>query len=257
VTRKKLIALFIALPPAASLVSLLIHPSILTSIFIFLVPQALILSYLNRSLITKSILFALTSIPVLLIIDFISHSLGQWIVPSTSFPIKLLGNVPIEDSIWVFILTYITIMFYEYFLDKHKTKKPYGKKFFTLAGFFTLATIIYYLLGSLFPELYQIKYFYLTWGTVGIFIPTALFLSKFPKVTFKFVCTGLYFFWLALNYELTALFLGWWYFPKGSEFIGWVSISGLNFPLEEFIFWLVLCAMGTLSWFEYFDDDCK
>ena len=57
-------------------------------------------------------------------------------------------------------------------------------------------------------------------------------------------------------YELTALKLGWWDFPS-RDFVGWVSILGTRFPLEEFVFWLCLFAMAILTYYEFFDDDQK
>ena len=57
-------------------------------------------------------------------------------------------------------------------------------------------------------------------------------------------------------YDIAALKLGWWTFP-GTEFIGWISIAGVSFPIEEFIFWIILFALGVLSYYEYFDDDEK
>jgi len=56
--------------------------------------------------------------------------------------------------------------------------------------------------------------------------------------------------------KVTALQLGWWDFP-GSNFIGWVSIFNIRFPLEELIFWLFLFAMAILTYYEFFDDDEK
>ena len=75
-----------------------------------------------------------------------------------------------------------------------------------------------------------------------------------PKLFGKFFLTGVYFFYLTFVYEVIALKLGWWNFPA-SDYIGWISIMGIKFPFEEFLFWLVLIAMASLSYYEFFDDD--
>ena len=77
-----------------------------------------------------------------------------------------------------------------------------------------------------------------------------------PKMNVKFFKTAAYFFYLTFIYEVTALQLGWWDFPS-TNFIGWVSIFNVRFPLEELIFWLFLFAMAILTYYEYFADDEK
>ncbi len=95
------------------------------------------------------------------------------------------------------------------------------------------------------------------WGTILLIIPLLIVLFIYPKLSSKFFKTGVYFFLMAMIYELTALKLGWWHFPRETKFIGWVSILGLQFPFEEFFFWMILCAMAILSYYEFFADDRK
>lgn len=66
-----------------------------------------------------------------------------------------------------------------------------------------------------------------------------------------------YFFFFSLVYELTALTLGQWSFPAENQFIGFVEFLGLRFPLEEFIFWIMLGTSATLVLYEFFNDDRK
>lgn len=165
--------------------------------------------------------------------------------------------VPIEDSFWAFFLCYEIIMFYEYFFDSQKTGEYLRKKFIPLLIFAFVVPTLWFIVGFVYPQIFKIRYFYAIWGTVLLIVPLSIFLFKYPKMMRKFLITGAYFFYLALSYELTALAKGWWYFPQSSEFIGWVSIGKLFFPLEEFVFWLMLFAMSFLAWYEYFDDDKK
>ena len=87
-------------------------------------------------------------------------------------------------------------------------------------------------------------------------IPSIIELFRHPKLLPKFLLVVIYFFFLTFVYELTALKLGQWIFPS-NQYIGWVSIFGLNFPLEEFFFGFFFYAMVTLACYEAFDCDEK
>lgn len=249
----------VLIPFIALIISVFFNLNALWSVFLFLVIPSIYLAYLKPNSVIKSAFFSLFTVPVLLIIDYISHIKGQWIVPYTSFGFKIFGQVPVEDLLWVFFLTFATIMFYEYYLDTQKKRKEiFTKRFLSLATAFVIVPILWFVIGfNLSRVVFEIPYFYLLWGTAGILLPLLLTIFKFPHLFSKFVWVGLYFFYLTFMYEITALYLGWWYFPEGSQFIGWVNLMGLKFPLEEFGFWLVLCAMATVAWYEYWDDDSK
>jgi len=66
-----------------------------------------------------------------------------------------------------------------------------------------------------------------------------------------------YFFYFNIIYELTALKLGWWYFPKNNQFLGEVTMLGLSFPVEELFFFIIFGAAAVLATFELFDEDHK
>jgi len=183
--------------------------------------------------------------------------MGQWIVPITVFPFKLFNIVPIEDSFWAFFLTFETVMFYEYFLDNQKKNEFVKKRFLPLLLIAFVIPSLWFIIGFRFPIVFQIKYFYAIWGSVLLLIPLFLFLFKYPTLIKKFAITGTYFLYLNLSYEITALIKNWWFFPKSSDFIGWVNVGKLFFPLEEFIFYIIIFALGLLAWYEYFDDDRK
>ena len=93
-------------------------------------------------------------------------------------------------------------------------------------------------------------------GVAVVLIPTVVELFRRPTLLPKLLVVGLYFAYLTICYELTALKLGWWVFP-GFQYIGMVSILGINFPFEEFFFWILLFAVGILAYYEPFDDDEK
>lgn len=251
------LSLFVVSPILAAAFSMITNTNFLMSVILFLVIPSVVLSALKPGSIIKSALFSVVSIPALLTIDYISLSMGQRIIPDTVFPFKFLGTVPVENLIWAYFMCYEVIMFYEYFFDSQKPKEYFRKKFIPLLTVSFIVPTLYFIIGFIYPAIFKIRYFYAMWGTFLLIVPLFLFLINHQKLLGKFVITGFYFFYLALCYELTALAKGWWYFPRSSEFIGWIDIGKLLFPLEEFVFWLMLFAMGFLSWYEYFDDDLR
>jgi len=251
---KKLdIFLLIFLPVFATAVSLLIKANFLISTLLFFGLPSLWLSYRTPHRISKTLLFsAIFSIPAGIIIDYIATLDGSWYVPTTIFPFRLLGVIPIEDLIWGFFLTYTIVIFYEHFLDKGKHELIDKKmKYFILPTILVL--IIFFLLYFINQDLLRIKYAYLILGVVLILLPSITFLSFFPKLISKYTKTACYFFILAFMFELTGLQLNQWTFP-GQNFIGWIEILGHRFPFEEFFFWFVMVAIAILSYFEFFDD---
>jgi hypothetical protein len=104
-----------------------------------------------------------------------------------------------------------------------------------------------------------IPYFYLLFGIFAFALPVVLQFSSYShnkKVIIKMLKTAAYFFYLSFIYEILALNYGWWGFPTKS-FIGWFSILGFKFPLEELVWWIMLFALAVLSCYEFFDDDGK
>lgn len=212
------------------------------------------LSIKAREHVKRSFIFSTLTIPAGLAVDYTGHITKHWISPNTIFPFKLLGVVPIEDLLWAFFLTYFVVIFYEYFIDKHITKKAYEPKFKYLYLIFLFLS-----LGLIFMvnNVRNIPYFYLIGGIVGLLIPVLCVKTRLPNLWVKISKVFAYFFYLGFIYEITAVALDWWYFPEGSAFIGWIEVFEIRFPIEEFIFWIMLWALAVLSYFEYFDDDAK
>lgn len=86
-------------------------------------------------------------------------------------------------------------------------------------------------------------------------IPVIYVVNNRPRLLAKFLKTSAFFFALYLIYELTALELGQWYFP--GQYVGWVELRGVRFPLEELFFWMILSAFTILALYEGFVDDEK
>ena len=93
-------------------------------------------------------------------------------------------------------------------------------------------------------------------GVVLWIVPLVLFLYHYPKFLLKYCLEGLYFFFLLLAFEITALKTGQWIFPAG-DFIGTVTMFGVTFPIEEFVIWMMIATPPLLSYYEFFADDRK
>jgi hypothetical protein len=228
----------------------------LSSVVLFYIVPSVYLSIQIPKSIKKSLIFALVCLIPWVPIDYIAHLTGQWLVPSSVFPFKILGLVPIEDILWLFSLSYFTVIFYEYFLDKHNDKKIIRKKLKYLVALLFSIVIIFSFFYNFFHHLLYIPFFYFWCFLIIFFIPLIIDLFRKPYLISKFLPVGAYFFFLNLTYEVIALKLGWWSFPA-SDFIGYVDILGIVFPFEEFFFWIILTSFATLCYYEFFDDDEK
>ncbi len=257
-SRVKKIDLLILLiyPVLGTALSFLLKINAFASVLIFFALPALYLTLkMPRFALRAGVFSLLVSFPFIIIIDYIAHLTNQWIIPNSILP-RIFEYVTIEVIIWAFFNFYFVILFYEYFIHDHFTKiilYPKLKYLFLFSLFLFLTFLGFY---NFDPNLLSIEYFYFRYGIVVIFIPIILQLIKYPRFIIKFIKTGAYFFYVTLLYEITALKLGWWVFPS-TNFIGWVSILGERFPIEEFIFWLLLFAMAVLSFYEYFDAEEK
>lgn len=254
---KKDKVLILIWPIIAAILSFLFKANFFVSTIIFFGLPAIYLSFKNKNLIKKSAFFAvLFGLPLTIVIDYVLSISNTWFIPKSVFPVRLFGVVTIDMLLWGFLYLYFIVMYYEYFLEhKFKDKLYYpNMKYLIIGSFgllFALLTII-----ILNPALLNVQYFYLKVGLILGIIPIISVLLKFPNLVTKFLKTGAYFFYLSFIYEITAVKLGQWTFP-GNSFIGWVTIFGANFPLEELLFWIILCAISVLSYYEFFDDDRK
>ncbi len=252
---KKLdIILLVMFPIISVIISLAIKANFLTSTLLFFGLPAIWLSYRTKEMIKKTALFSLIfSIPFTIVVDYIAVLDRSWFVPNSLF--RLFGMIPIEDFVLGFILVYSIIIFYEHFLNKSKHNLIDKRmKYFVLPGISILAVFFIFLFSK--PELLMIKYAYFWLGLIFLILPIITFLSFFPKLASKYVKTGVYFFVLTFLFELTGLHLGQWTFP-GTNFIGYIEILSYKFPFEEFFYWMILLAVGILSYYEFFDDDRK
>ncbi len=251
------IIFFLVWPVAAVAISLIYGVSAFWSPFLFYGPLAILLSFCHRKYVARTALISLLGLPLMIVVDYIAEVTGTWLwpLPASIFPFTLFNYVSVEVLIWIYFHFFLVILFYEYFFDHHKKIKPaftFRSSLF-LRGVLVIFAV-FVLLYLFFPSFVHIPYWYLIFGSLLLLPPIVLEEMRYPKVFLKIFKAGMYFLYLNLLYELTAIKLGWWSFPSG-QFIGQVSFFGIQFPFEEFFFWIVIFTMAILSFYEYFFDD--
>ena len=176
-----------------------------------------------------------------------------------SYPIfatKIFNVVTIDIMIWGFLWALVILIFYEHFSEHDRSSKISGHfKILFMASLISCAII----LGrfSLAQTRLNLSYTYLLIGLASflIFLLIMLKIKKPYFIFHKFLLASFFFAFLHLTHELTSLKIGQWYFP--GQYLANINILGLIFPIEEFVFWILLSAMVVLALYEYFVDDEK
>ena len=101
------------------------------------------------------------------------------------------------------------------------------------------------------PGLLLFSYAYFCMGMVLMMIPMMIFYKKNPETGKQAGMMGVYFSYLYFLYLLTAVKLHHWLYP--GEYLGWIEIVGLGFPLEEFLFWVPLSPMCIVAYYRFFE----
>ena len=174
---------------------------------------------------------------------------GGWLTYSIFGSFRLFDYVIVDQIVWVFLYVYFVGLFYEVFIDQHKTVGTIPSKFKPFAIFMSVILGLFVLTHYFSPALLNIDYFYLKLGLIGM-IPLVIGLFKIPEAFGGILRAGVYFFILSLVYELTALSLGQWSFPAENQFIGVVQVFGIRFPFEELFFWIIIGAVAVVAYYK-------
>lgn len=257
-TSEKKIDLFVMVlfPFLAYFLSIYFQFDLFKSILVFFVLPAVYLSYRKPEEIKKTLIFSsVAGIPLVIISNYISSVAGQRLLPDSILYTKLFRVVSFEAVLYTFSLLYLNVIFYKYFLDKGGAVENVGNKMKYLTTFVLSAFALFVLAYFRYPEILDIPYFYAIVGFVMVLVPILIEFIEFPGLIYKFFLNSNYFFFLLLAYELAGVKMGWWIFP--GKFLGWVSLAGISFPVEEFFFWIILSSAAILTYYEFFDDDEK
>lgn len=194
----------------------------------------------------------LYTLPISIIIDTVAHTSNAW-YETTIFPVRFLGQFPLESFIWGINYNLFIVGFYEYFFDKYPTKniaKDFSK---VLLAFFGITLVIVFLIG-LSPSILQIPYFY-TLLIAIILLLSIFWLYKRPGIYLKASIVSLLIFLPSLAHEILSIELGNWIFEKGYH-IGYISLLNYSFPFEELIWWILL-PIAIIGFYEMYIDNKK
>lgn len=186
------------------------------------------------------------------IFEFRVEYTQTYIVPAalTLFP-SLFGFLQPDIIIGHIMMACLTIVFYEHFVERDIDPHISKNIIFALLPA-TCVAIVLILQFYLQPDLLRTHYSYFRLGIAAI-IPPILFGFFKPKFIKNMAETAIFFFFLYLAYELEAVKLGYWVYP-GNNYVGWITLFGISFPIEEMLFWMLFYAASLVSYYELFVD---
>lgn len=188
-------------------------------------------------------------------LEFICEYTLAYSVTSRVFESKILGVLPLDNLIGHAEMVLLTIVIYEHFVDDEKRREISSNILFSILPALFAITV---LLGVYFTKpdfLLRLNHPYFYLGLVAITPPVLLAIKK-PNMIKKMIITASYFFVLYFVMEMYAVSYDWWVYT-GDNYIGWLTIFGRTFPLEEFFFWIMFYAASLVSYYEIFIDDLR
>ncbi len=250
--REHQLIILYTLPLVAVVASRVLSANYFWALMFFWGVPSILLTFWAKNKALKTAAFASVGTILLIGLDILFYANHQWQVIS-EFKSRFLGLVAWEDFPFYFLWVYFPVMYWEHFFGKVASEKIWSKRMARASGAIVIVFLTIITVWAWLPKLVLIPYFYLVITVVFIAIPLFLELRSRPRLKGKFLRLGMYFAYVGILYELTALSLGQWYYPS-SQFVGWIEIIGIRFPIEELFAWILLGAAGILSWYEYFAD---
>jgi hypothetical protein len=232
------------------------HANFFTSTILFLgVPSAYLL-FRDKNVFEKRKILIVTLIGMLFCFcfDFISELNKAWDWNGGLLFGKILGVVQIDVMAWFFLWVLHIFLFYEYFIDRKKLKSKISGPQFKIIGLGILSVIALIVIYQNFPSVLLFEKAYLV---ICLFVvaPFVYYCFKNPKVIKHAFPMLAYFAFVYLTHEITALCLEQWRFP--GDYIGWVQILDVGFPLEELIFWIGMSSLVAVMYYERGFDNLK
>ena len=235
---------------------LLFKVRFLTSTFLFFGLPSVFL-FIRKPKQIKRLLATLTGgMLFAFIVDFLAEINGAWSwAPNGQllFPNKLFGLIPIDVLIWYFFWILLTVVYYDHFFEHDRSEQV--SKIFKIIFMFLFIVLVGIVITFYLDQnnlIFPYTYF---WIVIFSALPFFYLILKKPHLVGKLLKAGIFSTFLFLSFELTALYLDQWRFP--GEYIGHVQLFGLQFPFEEFVFWILFGTPIILSYYELFIDDGK
>ncbi len=184
--------------------------------------------------------------------EFIAEYNKAYSVVSVMFPFKIFGVLPIDNVLGHMMMTLLTIVFYEHFIDSelnHHISKHL--KYAILPALFAIVTM--FVLFFFSPSLLHSNHPYFYMGLAAIIPPLFLGFTR-PQFIRNMALTAVYFFFFYFVAEIFAVRLGYWIYP-GNNYVGWITVFNTTFPFEELFFWMMFYSASLVSYYELFIDD--
>ena len=236
-------------------VSFALRTNFLTSTILFLGVPSFYLLYREKKYLEK-ILLAAVSFGIFFgfVFDFIAELNKAWDWNGGLFFGKILGVVQTDVIIWFFLWVLHIFLFYEHFIDRKKLKSNVSTRgievFFSSILTVGLLVTIY----KFFPSVLYFGKAYLILCLIAS-VPFLVSFFKKPRLVFHTVPMMIYFSFVYLTHEITALRLEQWRFP--GDYIGWVNMFNVSFPVEELVFWIILSSLIGSVYYELSFDNQK
>ncbi len=242
----------------ATFFTILVRPPFLVSTLLFFaLPAIYLLLRKPRPLSRIAAASLLFGVILMFEMDFLAQLNDAWAMARPLVAYRPFGFISLDFLIWGVFWVLFIITFYEHFFE-HERGGSISPRF-KYGLFPALAVLVVMLLFYwIKPAILHFGYAYLALGIASL-APFAfqVFRSKVfaGRFAVRFFKTALFFFFVHLAHELTAVWSGQWYFP--GQFIGHVELANITFPIEEFVFWIVLSTAVLLANYEYFVDDLR
>ncbi|MDP2943950.1 MAG: hypothetical protein Q8N57_00010 [bacterium] len=234
-------------------ISFLTHANFLFSTLLFLGLPSLYLCLKEKKYL-KKVLLASISFGILFsfCFDFLAELNKAWSWNGGLWFGKIIGIVQIDVMVWFFLWILHIFIFYEHFIDKSKLKSIVSKRGKTSFILGIALVFILMLIYKYAPNVLLIQKAYLFLCLIPS-VPFVLMLIFKSKIVWHTLRVIPYFFFVYLSHEITALHLLQWNFP--GDYIGWVHLLGVSFPIEEMFFWILLSSLIGSVYYEVIFDN--
>ena len=240
---------------AAVVVSFVLKTNFLTSTILFLGIPSFYLLYREKKYLRK-ILLAAVSFGIFFgfVFDFIAELNKAWDWNGGLLFGKILGVVQADVLIWFFLWVLHIFLFYEHFIDRKKLRSNVSVRGIEMFILSILSVALLVIVYELFPSFLYFGKAYLILCLI-VSTPFLITFFKKPKLVLHTVPMTIYFSFVYLTHEITALRLEQWQFP--GDYIGLVRMFNVSFPVEELVFWIILSSLIGSVYYELSFDNQK
>lgn len=227
------------------------RPTYLLSICIVLVPPALVNFFWLKRERKKVLIFSLLATflfapPV----ELMARLTNAWDVQSVLW--RPLGLIPLENMLFAFLNFLWGLSFYEYFVDRDRSRRFSRRFTFIMILFVVFASLIF---GLFVYDRALVSLSYAWLAVPTLIIPAVLIFGRNPRLLPKTIVPTLFFAGVFALYELISLLIGSWWWP--GEYLLPMHIFGHMFPLDDVLIWYLLSTPVLIGGYEFFVDDDK